>query len=87
MGPEFGLADIVIVHRSLVPNSNDAVIVVAPDGSRMLRTYVPRGRDRTGQVAFDLVASNPDFPTFSSNSSSPAVILGVVVEHRRKLRR
>ncbi len=86
MAPEFGIGDIILVDRSALPTPDDLVIAEVA-GARVLRRYHLRGRDSHGATAFDLLATNLDYPTLSVNSRNPGSVLAVVFEHRRKLRR
>lgn len=86
MAPTYRVGDTIIVDRSALPAPGDDVIAEVA-GTRVLRRYHLRGLDSKGHPAFDLLAENPDFPTLSVNSNHPGRVLGVVIEHRRKLRR
>lgn len=87
MNPLYKEGDICIIDRHISPQPEDAVVVSFPGKPLMLRTYVPRGLDSSGNEAFDLQTPNPDYQTHTVNSANPAEILGVVVEYRRKIRR
>lgn len=86
MAPEFSIGDIILVDRSALPAPDDLVIAEVA-GARVLRRYHLRGRDSQGATAFDLLATNPDYPTLSVNSQNPGKVMAVVFEHRKKLRR
>ena len=82
MEPTFRVDELIIIDPAVSPQANDAVAVRLASGEHALRLYVPR---RNG--AFDLVAENPDYATITVNNRTPVEIVGVVVEHHRKLRR
>jgi SOS-response transcriptional repressor LexA len=81
MEPTFKSGELIIVDPSSNPQENDCVVARLDSGEHILRHYKER---RAG--AFDLVAENPDFPTLTVNSAQRADIVGVVVEHHRRLK-
>lgn len=86
MAPEFKPGDRIIVDPELAPNPGD--FVVARNGSEQatFKKYRPRGIDASGNMVFELVPLNDDYPTLRSDTEHLSVI-GVVTEHRKKLRR
>mgnify|MGYP001561535558 CR=1 FL=1 len=60
---------------------DDCVVARLDSGEHVLRHIVPR---RSG--AYDLVAENPDYRTLTVNAATHAEIVGVVVEHHRRLK-
>ena len=86
MMPEFRPGDRIIVDPEISPNPGD--FVVARNGSEQatFKKYRPRGIDAAGNVIFELVPLNEDYPTLRSDTEHLSVI-GVVTEHRKKLRR
>ena len=91
MEPDFVEGDIVIVAPSLAPSPGDIVVARRCDTSAdtfetSLKKYRPRGYDESGRVIFELSPINEDYPTLHSERDKLDVI-GVIVEHRRKLRR
>lgn len=86
MLPEFKPGDRIIVDPEIAPNPGD--FVVARNGSEQatFKKYRPRGIDTAGNEVFELVPLNDDYPTLRSDTEHLTVI-GVVTEHRKKLRR
>lgn len=86
MAPEFKPGDRIIVDPEIAPNPGD--FVVARNGSEQatFKKYRPRGIDAAGNMVFELVPLNDDYPTLRSDTEHLSVI-GVVTEHRKKLRR
>ena len=86
MMPEFRPGDRIVVDPEISPNPGD--FVVARNGSEQatFKKYRPRGIDAAGNVIFELVPLNEDYPTLRSDTEHLSVI-GVVTEHRKKLRR
>ena len=87
MEPLLFADDMVIFAKSVQPRIDDLVVVVINDDKALLRRYMPRGNDRAGRVVFDLLPTNPNYPTITSNFDNPANILGTVVERRLKRRK
>lgn len=86
MAPQFQPGDRIIVDPDLAPNPGD--FVVARNGSEQatFKKYRPRGIDANGEMIFELVPLNEDYPTLRSDTEH-LVVIGVVTEHRKKLRR
>jgi SOS-response transcriptional repressor LexA len=86
MMPDFRPGDRIMVDPEISPNPGD--YVVARNGSEQatFKKYRPRGIDAAGNLIFELVPLNDDYPTLRSDTEALAVI-GVVTEHRKKLRR
>jgi SOS-response transcriptional repressor LexA len=86
MAPMFQPGDRIIVDPDLAPNPGD--FVVARNGSEQatFKKYRPRGIDARGEMIFELVPLNEDYPTLRSDTEH-LVVIGVVTEHRKKLRR
>jgi len=86
MSPEFKPGDRIIVDPEISPNPGD--FVVARNGSEQatFKKYRPRGIDGAGNMVFELVPLNDDYPTLRSDTEHLSII-GVVTEHRKKLRR
>lgn len=62
--------------------------VVAKNGSEYatFKKYRARGVNENGEEVFELVPLNPDFAALNSAVEKISII-GVVVEHRRQMRR
>ena len=86
MEPEFKEGDTIIVDPDLYPNPGD--YVVAKNGSEYatFKKYRARGINEDGEDVFELIPLNPDFATLNSSVEQISII-GVVVEHRRQMRR
>lgn len=86
MMPEFRPGDRIIIEPELEPNPGD--FVVARNGSQQatFKKYRPRGMNASGNMVFELVPLNEDFPTLRSDIEHLTVI-GVMTEHRKKYRR
>ncbi|MDK6079678.1 LexA family protein [Massilia varians] len=86
MLPEFRPGDRIIVDPELAPNPGDFVIARNGSEQATFKKYRPRGIDAAGNEIFELVPLNEDYPTLRSDTERLSVI-GVVTEHRKKLRR
>ncbi len=86
MAPQFQPGDRIIVDPEIAPNPGD--FVVARNGSEQatFKKYRPRGIDAKGEMIFELVPLNEDYPALRSDTEH-LVVIGVVTEHRKKLRR
>ncbi|GAA6553195.1 S24 family peptidase [Klebsiella pneumoniae] len=86
MEPEFKEGDTIIVDPDLCPGPGD--YVVAKNGSEYatFKKYRARGVNEDGEEVFELVPLNPDFAALNSAVEKISII-GVVVEHRRQMRR
>jgi len=83
MSPDFNEGDLVIVDPNVGVRPGEFVVAyVERDQGATLKKYRDRGGD-----TFDLVPLNPDYATVTIGPDNPGHIIGVVVEHRRKLRR
>ncbi len=80
MSPDLKDGDEVVIDVQLKPEPGDFVIALEGD-VLLLRRY----RELAANV-FELVPSNADFPVVRS-SEADIRLVGVVVEHRRRLRR
>lgn len=89
MMDEFRPGDLVIIDPSVKPRPGDFVVAkVDSDESATFKKYRARGVDpATGIELFDLVPSNPDWPTVSVGPGNPGQIIGTMMEHRRRRRR
>lgn len=87
MSPLFSEGDIVVVDPDLSPRNGDCVIATQNDHAATLKEYRLRGIDPQGNQVFDLIPLNPVYPTITINRENPGQVIGVVVEHRRYVRR
>jgi len=82
MRPEFNNTDRVIIDPGIPPQPGDYVAATSNSEPAILRKYRPRRIDPNGQIVFDLIPLNEDFPVLSSDVQS-LLIIGTMVEHRR----
>lgn len=85
MMPRFQPGDLLIVDPELSPNPGNFVVARNGTNQATFKKYRPRGIDERGNMIFELVPLNEDYPTMRSDVEK-LTILGVVVEHRNKLR-
>lgn len=86
MMPLFKPGDRIIVDPDLAPQPGDYVIARNGSDQATFKKYRPRGIDAKGEMIFELVPLNDDFPTMRSDTEH-LIVIGVVTEHRKKLRR
>ena len=86
MMPEFRPGDRIIIEPEIAPNPGDFVIARNGTDQATFKKYRPRGIDATGNMVFELVPLNDDYPTLRSDTEHLTVI-GVMTEHRKKYRR
>jgi SOS-response transcriptional repressor LexA len=86
MMPMFQPGDRLIVDPELSPNPGDFVIARNGSDQATFKKYRPRGIDSRGEMIFELVPLNDDFPTLRSDTEH-LVVIGVVTEVKKKLRR
>jgi SOS-response transcriptional repressor LexA len=82
MRPEFGEGDLIIVDHEIEPRPGDYVVAVNGSGEATFKRYRVKGVNESGQNVFELVPSNPDFPTMRSDVTQIRII-GTMVEHRK----
>lgn len=86
MTPEFVAGDIVIIEPEWVPRPGEYVAAKNTKDEATFKKYRQRGMDKSGEMIFELVPLNDDYPILRSDMT-PLVIIGVMAEHRRKTRR
>lgn len=86
MEPEFREGDKVIIDPAVSPQPGDFVVAKNTQEEATFKKYRPRGTDERGEMIFELVPLNDDFPTLHSERDHLHVI-GVMVEHRKYRRR
>lgn len=86
MMPVFKPGDRLIVDPDLAPQPGDYVIARNGSDQATFKKYRPRGIDANGEMIFELVPLNEDYPTMRSDTEH-LIVIGVVTEHRKKLRR
>ncbi|MCH9269656.1 LexA family protein [Pantoea ananatis] len=85
MEPDFREGDSIIVDPDLCPKPGDYVVAKNGSDEATFKKYRSRGVTEDGEGAFELVPLNEDFATLNSLYEKIEII-GVVVEHRRKMR-
>ena len=86
MQPEFLPGDIVIIEPEWEPRPGEYVAAKNGHEEATFKKYRQRGVDANGNVIFELIPLNEDYPTLRSDVT-PLTIVGVMAEHRRKTRR
>jgi SOS-response transcriptional repressor LexA len=86
MMPIFKPGDRLIVDPDLAPQPGDFVIARNGSDQATFKKYRPRGIDANGEMIFELVPLNDDYPVMRSDTEN-LIVIGVVTEHRKKLRR
>ncbi|MFP1915056.1 LexA family transcriptional regulator [Lonsdalea quercina] len=86
MEPEFVEGDLIIIDPELTPCPGDYVVATNGDDEATFKKYRARGISEEGKEIFDLVPLNEDYATRSSINEHINII-GVLVEHRRLIRR
>lgn len=86
MRPDFLPGDVVIIEPEWDPRPGEYVAAKNGHEEATFKKYRQRGVDSTGNVVFELIPLNEDYPTLRSDVT-PLTIVGVMAEHRRKTRR
>lgn len=86
MLPEFRPGDRVIIDPAVSPQPGDYVVAKNGDEEATFKKYRPRSVDAAGNVVFELVPLNEDYPSMRSDQL-PIRIIGVMIEHRKYRRR
>jgi SOS-response transcriptional repressor LexA len=86
MAPEFREGDVIIVDPAIAPSPGDFVVVRNGAHEATFKKFRPRGIDASGREVFELVPLNDDYPTMRSDTE-PLLIVGTMVEHRKRRRR
>lgn len=84
--PEFVEGDLILVDPELTPHPGDFVVAKNGEDEATFKKYRARGYDDEGQDIFELVPLNNDYAVRSS-AKEKFHIIGVLVEHRRLIRR
>ncbi|WP_165525618.1 LexA family transcriptional regulator [Psychrobacter pygoscelis] len=86
MVPDFQPKEYVLIDPDTQPIPGDFVVALKHGEKKVtFKKWRPRGFDENGVEYFQLVPSNPDFPTIDSRRE-PFDICGVALEQKRKLR-
>jgi SOS-response transcriptional repressor LexA len=83
---EFKENDVVIIDPAVQPLPGDFVVAKNSEEEATFKKYRPRGSNERGDMIFELVPLNDDYPTLQSERDHLRVI-GVMVEHRKYRRR
>lgn len=86
MLPDFLPGDVVIIEPEWDPRPGEYVAAKNGHDEATFKKYRQRGVDSNGNVVFELIPLNEDYPTLRSDAT-PLIIVGVMAEHRRKTRR
>ncbi len=86
MLPEFRSGDRVLIDPDVSPRPGDFVAARNTKQEATFKKYRVRGIDETGQEIFELVPLNDDYPVLRSDEHH-LVVVGTMLEHRRKFRR
>lgn len=86
MLPEFKPGDRVIIDPAISPQPGDYVVAKNGEDEATFKKYRPRGVNERGDLVFELVPLNEDYPSMRSDVT-PIRIVGTMVEHRKYRRR
>lgn len=82
MQPVFHPGDWIILDPMAAPEPGDFVVAKYGEKKELIfRKYRPKGLDNSGNMTFELVPLNEDFPSLRSNMV-PIEIIGTLIEHR-----
>lgn len=83
---EFKPGDRVIIDPAVAPQPGDYVVAKNGEDEATFKKYRPRSVNERGDVVFELVPLNEDYPSIRSDVA-PIRIVGTMVEHRKYRRR
>ena len=86
MLPEFRPGDRIIVDPAIAPQPGDYVVAKNGEDEATFKKYRPRSVDAAGNLVFELVPLNEDYPSMRSDQVHIRII-GVMVEHRKYRKR
>lgn len=91
MEPDFREGDRVVIDPAVAPKPGDCVAAVngrteQSERKATFKKYRPRSIDAAGNVIFELVPLNEDYPTLRSDKQQIEIV-GTMVEHRRYFKR
>ena len=86
MTPTYQPGDLVIIEPEWEPRPGECVAAKNGREEATFKKYRQRGIDEGGNIIFELVPINEDYPTMRSDATT-LIIIGVMAEHRRKTRR
>lgn len=82
MLPEFNPGDRVIIDPDVAPHPGDFVAAKNGEQEATFKKYRPRGMDASGNMVFELIPLNDDYPTMRSDVDHIRIV-GTMVEHRK----
>ncbi|MEE9871577.1 MAG: S24 family peptidase [Delftia lacustris] len=86
MLPDFNEGDLALIDPEVVPRPGDYVAAKNSKRESTFKKYRVRGITDNGHEIFELVPLNPDYPVIRSDEHQ-LVVIGTMIEHRRKFRR
>lgn len=86
MEPEFVEGDVIIIDPELHPGPGDYVVAKNGGDEATFKKYRARGISEAGEEIFELVPLNEDY-AIRNSAKEKIHVVGVVVEHRRMMRR
>ncbi|AUU85065.1 LexA family protein [Leclercia sp. LSNIH1] len=86
MEPDFVEGDVIIIDPELRPGPGDFVVAKNGGDEATFKKYRARGISETGEEIFELVPLNEDY-AIRNSAKEKIHVVGVVVEHRRMMRR
>lgn len=76
----------MIVDPVIAPQPGDYVVAKNGEEEATFKKYRPRGMNERGDVVYELVPLNEDYPSMRSDLT-PIKIVGTMVEHRKYRKR
>ncbi len=86
MLPDFRPGDRVLIDPDVTPRPGDFVAARNTKQDATFKKYRVRGINELGKEVFELVPLNDDYPVMRSDEHH-LVVIGTMIEHRRKFRR
>ncbi len=86
MLPDFRPGDRVLIDPDVTPRPGDFVAARNTKQEATFKKYRVRGINELGKEVFELVPLNDDYPVMRSDEHH-LVVIGTMIEHRRKFRR
>jgi SOS-response transcriptional repressor LexA len=86
MLPDFREGDRVIIDPEIQPLPGDFVVAKNGGEEATFKKYRTRGINEHGEMVFELIPLNDDYPSMRSDIT-PLAIIGTMVEHRRYRKR
>lgn len=82
MLPEFKPGDRVVIDPNVAPQPGDYVVAKNGDDEATFKKYRPRGVNERGDLVFELIPLNDDYPSMRSDTT-PIKIVGTMMEVRK----